>query len=117
MFALNMFIMKNNLHAPRSGDCFSAVVKDYPVEKGSQPEKVALQTEILLEAAIFKKQRSWFETDIAKGAASSKSDFDFWTIASQFDGAKNVAPLAQKLLTSYSAMGDVELCFKLTSRH
>ena len=60
---------------------------------------------------------SWFETDIAKGAASSKSDFDFWTVASQFDGAKNVAPLAQKLLTCYSAMGDVERCHKLTYRH
>ncbi len=58
---------------------------------------------------------SWFETDIAKGAASSKSDFDFWTVASQFDGAKNVAPLAQKLLTCNSAIGDV--VHKVTNRH
>ena len=52
-----------------------------------------------------------------QGAASSKSDFDFWTVASQFDGAKNVAPLAQKLLTCYSAMGDVERVHKVTNRH
>jgi hypothetical protein len=95
------------------------VVKDYldGTFKGSQAEKVALQTEILLEAANFQKRRGWFDTDIAKGAASSKSDFDFWTVASQFDGAKNVATLAQKLLTCYSAMGGVERVHKLTSRH
>ena len=84
------------------------MVKDFleGTFKGPQPEKVAMQTEILLEAANFQKRRGWFDTDMAKGAAMSKSDFDFWTIASQFDGAKNVAPLAQKLLTCYSAMGD-----------
>ena len=54
-----------------------------------------MQTEILLEAAIFQKRlgSSWFETEIAKGAASSKSDNDFWTVALQFDGAKNAASL------------------------
>ena len=76
-----------------------------------------MQTEILLESANFQKRRGWFETDIANGAAASKSEFDFWTVASQFDGAKNVAPLAQTLLTCYSAMGDVERSHKLTSRH
>jgi hypothetical protein len=74
-------------------------------------------TEILLEEADFQKQQGWFETDIAKGVASSKSDFDFLTVALQFDGAKNVAPLAHKLLACYSAMGCVERCLKLTSRH
>ena len=85
--------------------------------KGSEAEKMAMQTDILLEAANFQKRRGWFETDFAKGAAASKSDFDFWTVASQFEGAKNVAPLEQKLLTCYSAMGDVERTHKLTSRH
>ena len=70
-----------------------------------------------MEAANFQKGRGWFETDIAKVTAQSKSEFDFWTIAAQFEGAKNVAPLAQKLLSCYSAMGDVERCHKLTSRH
>jgi hypothetical protein len=93
-----------------SGDCFAAVVKDYldGTFKGSQSEKMVLQTESLLESANFQKRWGWFETDTAKGAAASKSEFDFWTVASQFEGAKNVAPLAQKLLTCYSAMGDVE---------
>jgi hypothetical protein len=54
---------------------------------------------------------------MARGAAASKSEFDFWTVASQFEGAKNVYPLAQKLLTCYSAMGDVERTHKHTSRH
>ncbi len=85
--------------------------------KGSQAEKVAMQTDILLEAANFQKRRGWFETDIAKGAAASKSNFDFWTVASQFDGAKSVAPFAQKLPTCYSAVGDVERTHKLTFRH
>jgi len=104
---------------PRSGDCFGNVVKDYldGTFKGSESEKVALQTEILLETANFQKRRGCFDTDMTKGAASSKSDFDFWTVASQFDGAKNVAPLAQKLLTCYSAMGAVERCHKITTRH
>ena len=97
------------------------VVKDYLDGtfklEGSQSEKVEMQTELLFEAANFQKRRGWFETDIAKGAAASKSEFDFWTVASQFDGAKNVAPLAQKHLTCYSAMGDVERCHKITSRH
>ncbi len=103
----------------RSGDCFAAVVKDYldGTFKGPQSEKVAIQTEILLEAANFQKRLGWFEADIAKGAAASKCEFDFWTVASQFDGAKIVAPLAQKLLRCYSAMGDVERCHKLTSGH
>jgi hypothetical protein len=87
-------------------------VKDYleGTFKGSQAEKVAMQTEILLEAANFQKQKrlGWFETDIAAGAAPSKSDFDFWTVASKFAVAKNVSPLAQKLLACYSAMGDEE---------
>jgi hypothetical protein len=61
--------------------------------------KISLQTEILLEAANFRTRRGWFETDIAKGTAACKSEFDFWTIAAQFEGAKNVAPLAQKLLS------------------
>jgi hypothetical protein len=104
---------------PRSGDCFAAVVKDYldGTCKGSQSEKDGLRTDILLEAANFQKRQGWFETDIAKGAAANKSEFDFWTIASQFEDAKNVAPLAQKLLTCYSAMGDVEITHKHTSRH
>ena len=40
---------------PCSGDCCSNVEKDYldGTFKGSQPNKVALQTEILLEAAKF----------------------------------------------------------------
>ena len=103
---------------PRSGDCFAAVVKDYldGTFKGAPSEKVELQTEILLEAANFQKRRDWFETDMARGAAASKSEFDFWTVASQFDGAKNVVPLAQTLLTCFSAMGDVERSHKLTSR-
>ena len=54
---------------------------------------------------------------IARGAVASKSEFDFWTVASQFEGAKNVFPLAQKLLTCYSAMSDVERTHKHTSRH
>ncbi len=68
---------------PLSGECFSGVVKDYleGTFKGSQAEKVAMQTEILLEAANFEKRRGWFETDITEGAAASKSDFDFWTVA------------------------------------
>ncbi len=37
-----------------------------------------------------KKGRGWFETDIAKGAASSKSHF-FVSVASQFDCTENVA--------------------------
>jgi hypothetical protein len=79
---------------PLSGLCFSGVVKDYleGTFKGSQAEKVAMQTETLLEAANFQKRLGWFETDIAAGAAPSKSDFDFWTVASKFAGAKNVPP-------------------------
>jgi chromatin segregation and condensation protein Rec8/ScpA/Scc1 (kleisin family) len=75
------------------------------------------QTDILLEAANFQKRQGWFETDMARSAAASKSEFDFWTVASQFEGAKNVFPLAQKLLTCYSAMDDVERTHKHTSRH
>jgi hypothetical protein len=73
-----------------SGDCFAAVVKDYldGTFKGSQSEKVVLQTESLLEAANFQKRRGRFETNIAKGAAASKSEFDFWTVASQFEAQK-----------------------------
>ena len=85
MSALNVYD-EERFACPCSGDCFSAVVKDYldGTFKWSQSENVALQTEIL-EAANFQKKSGWFGTDIAKGAASSKPDFDFWTVASQFD--------------------------------
>jgi len=51
---------------PLSGECFSGVVKDYLEGKfkGSQVEEVAMQTEILLEAANFQKQRGWFEQQV-----------------------------------------------------
>ncbi len=63
-----------------------------------------MQKEILLEAAIFQIQWGRFETDITKGAAPSISDFDFWTVASQFDGGQNLAPLAQKLPIFYTVL-------------
>ncbi len=42
-----------------SGECFSGVVKDYleGTFKGSQAEKVAMQTEILLRQQTFKNGR------------------------------------------------------------
>ncbi len=39
--------------------------------------KKSLVTEILFEAANIKKRLCWFATDQAKGAATSKSVFDF----------------------------------------
>ncbi len=80
---------------PRSEVYFAAAAKDYldGTFKGSQSEKVGLQTEILLGAANLQKLRVWFEANITKGTAASKSELDFWTIASQCEGAKNVAPL------------------------
>jgi hypothetical protein len=49
MSALNVYD-EDRFACPRSGDCSSAVVKDYldGTFKGPPPEKVALQTEILL---------------------------------------------------------------------
>ena len=49
--------------------------------------------------------------------AKCKSEFDFWAISAQFDGAKHVTPWAQTLLSCYSSMIDVEWCHKFTSRH
>jgi hypothetical protein len=70
-----------------------------------------------MEAANFLNKFGWFQTNQTKSAAKRKSDFDFWTIASHFEGAKKVASLVQMLLTCYSLMGDVERCQKVTSRH
>ena len=94
------------------------MVKDYldGTFNMSQAEKVALQIEILLEAANFQTRLECFGTDMVKAAASGKSDFDFWTVASHFDGSMHVAPLAQKLLSCYSAMGAAECVHKITAR-
>jgi hypothetical protein len=106
---------------PRSAECFGEVVQDLHrgTLKGSPDDRAALQTDILLETANFRKLRGWFASDAAKRVATVKSEFDFWTTAAQYDDAKNVSSLAQKLLTSYSSMGEVERCHKLelTARH
>ncbi len=55
MASAAVHVRPKKFECPRSGECFSAVVKDYldGTFKGSQSEKVAMQTEILFEAAIF----------------------------------------------------------------
>ena len=65
---------KERYECSRSGNCFAAVVKDYldGTFTRSQEEKIAMQTEILLEIANFRARRGWFETEIAKGTAICK---------------------------------------------
>ena len=55
-----------------------------------------------------KNHPGWYECDAARRIASIKSEFDFWTILSHYDDAKNVSSFAQKLLTCYSSIRNVE---------
>ena len=95
----------------------SAVVKDYldGILKGSQKEKTAMQTEILLETATFCALLGWFWTDIAKGTASSKAEFYFWTVAAQFEGAKNVDHKQHTLYHATAQWVMSKRCQELTS--
>ena len=58
--------------------------------------------------SLIKDILAWFECDAARRIASIKSEFDFWTILSHYDDAKNVSSFAQKLLTCYSSIRNVE---------
>jgi hypothetical protein len=71
-------------------------------------------TNIVLQAANFRSKRRW--PDIADNTANKKSEFEFSVIACEADDCKLVASLSQKLLSSCSAMGDVERCHKVTAR-
>ena len=64
-----------------------------------------------------KNHPGWFECDAARSIASIKCEFDFWTILSHYDDAKNVPSFAQKLLTCHSSIRNVERCHKLIARH
>jgi hypothetical protein len=84
--------------------------------KGSEIDKAELKTNIVLEAANFRSKRRWFGSDIANRMAISKCEFEFWVVAGETEDGKRVAPLAMKLLSCCSAMGDVERCHKVTAR-
>ena len=84
--------------------------------QGSDIEKADLKTNMVLEAAHFRSKRGWFATDIASRVARTKSECEFWVVAGETEAAKNVASLAQKLLSCSSSMGDVERCHKVTAR-
>ena len=90
--------------------CGEEYVKDYLDDtgtfKGAQPEKAALQTDILLEAANKKNGGVGLPDRHSLRSCFMQIRFRFWTVTSQFDGAKNVAPLAQRLLACYRAMGE-----------
>ena len=87
---------EERFECPRSAECFGEGVQDFLLGtlKGSPDDRAALQTDILLEAANFRKLRGWFASDAARRVATVKSEFDFWTIAAQYDDAKNLSSLA-----------------------
>lgn len=84
--------------------------------KAPDIDKADLKTNMVLEAAHFRSKRGWFATDIASRVARTKSECEFWVVAGETEAAKNVASLAQKLLSCSSSMGDVERCHKVTAR-
>ena len=84
--------------------------------KAPDIDKADLKTNMVLEAAHFRSKRGWFATDIASRVARTKSECEFWVVAGETEAAKNVASLAQKLLSCSSFMGDVERCYKVTAR-
>lgn len=113
------YVYGENIFAcDRSGECFQAVVEDYinGTFQGSESDKADLKTNIVLQAAHFRSKRRWFGTEMASKIASSKSEFEFWVVAGETDDGKAVAPLAMKLLSCCSAMGEVERTHKVTSR-
>ena len=70
---------EERFECPKAAECFAEIVEDYLSGslKASQGDKAALHTEIILEAANFRKLRGWFATDAARRVASIKSEFDF----------------------------------------
>ena len=102
----------------KSGKAFQAADVDYVhgTCNGNAAEKEELMTNIVLEAANFRSKRRWFGSDRAQNAAARKTEFEFWVLAGESEDGKLVAPIALKLLSCCSAMGDVERCHKVTVR-
>ena len=74
---------------------------------------------VRVEAAHFRSKRRWFGSDIAHKTATKRSEFEFCVVASKTQDGKLVErfePLAQKLLSCCSAIGDVERCHKKAAR-
>ena len=67
--------------------------------------------------SFWQDRRQKNQSYAARRIADIKSEQDFWTIPAQCKDAKNVSSFAQKLLTCYSSVGDVERRHKLTARH
>ena len=81
--------------------------------EGSDIDKAVLKTNMVLPIL---GANVAFATDIASRVARTKSECEFWVVAGETEAAKNVASLAQKLLSCSSSMGDVERCYKVTAR-